>query len=296
MREAPRLAEMRLQALEARIEADLHLGRAADVVAELQRLTGAHPLREHLHAQLMLAFYRTSRQCEALAAYQNARRLLIEELGTEPGIELRELHQRILTGDAGLTAPAASPPRRAAPRSCRASCPPPFRISPAGRRTSGADTSAGPGWRRDAGNGGDLGHRRDGRGGQDRAGRVLGPSDRASFPGWAAVREPARVRSVRRAHDTRTGDMQVPGRARSASRPDTSGSGRPGLPVPQRTGRPADADRAGQRPGCRSGAPLAARQRGMPGGGDQPEPADRAGRHGGSTPAESRRALRGRGT
>ena len=109
VREAPRLAEMRLQALEARIEADLHLGRAADVVAELQRLTGVHPLREHLHAQLMLAFYRTSRQCEALAAYQNARRLLIEELGTEPGIELRELHQRILTGDAGLTAPAASP-------------------------------------------------------------------------------------------------------------------------------------------------------------------------------------------
>ena len=61
-REAPRLAELRLQALETRIEADLHLGHAAEVIAELQLLTGVHPLREHLHAQLMLALYRTSRQ------------------------------------------------------------------------------------------------------------------------------------------------------------------------------------------------------------------------------------------
>ena len=117
VREAPRLAEMRLQALEVRIEADLHLGRPADVVAELQRLTGAYPLREHLHAQLMLAFYRTSRQGEALAAYQNARRLLIEELGAEPGTELRELHQQILTGDPVLAGPEAgrSAAGRAAP-------------------------------------------------------------------------------------------------------------------------------------------------------------------------------------
>jgi DNA-binding SARP family transcriptional activator/tetratricopeptide (TPR) repeat protein len=109
-REVPRLAEMRLQAVEARIEADLHLGNPAELIAELQRLTAAHPLREHLHAQLMLAFYRTSRQGEALAAYQHARRLLIEELGAEPGTELRELHQRILSNDPALAGPEPGPP------------------------------------------------------------------------------------------------------------------------------------------------------------------------------------------
>jgi DNA-binding SARP family transcriptional activator len=105
-REVPRLAETRLLALEARIEADVQLGRQADVIAELQRLVAGHPLREHLRALLMLALYRCGRQAEALAAYQGARRVLIEELGAEPAAELRELHQRVLRGDAGLmTAP-----------------------------------------------------------------------------------------------------------------------------------------------------------------------------------------------
>jgi DNA-binding SARP family transcriptional activator len=101
-REAPRLAELRLQALETRIDADLHLGRHAEVIAELRQLTAAHPLREHLRALLMLALYRDSRQSEALAVYSDARALLIEELGAEPGHELRELHQRILVGDSAL--------------------------------------------------------------------------------------------------------------------------------------------------------------------------------------------------
>ena len=78
LQELPRLAELRLQALEARIEADLHLGRHADVIAELQFLTTAHPLREHLHAQLMLALYRCGRQAEALTAYQHARNVLVD--------------------------------------------------------------------------------------------------------------------------------------------------------------------------------------------------------------------------
>jgi len=110
-REGPRLAELRLQALEVRIGADLHLGRHAEVIAELQRLAGAHPLREHLHALLMLALYRDGRQAEALAAYQQARQVLVEELGTDPGTELRELHQQMLTGDPAL---AVAPPGRAA--------------------------------------------------------------------------------------------------------------------------------------------------------------------------------------
>jgi DNA-binding SARP family transcriptional activator/Tfp pilus assembly protein PilF len=100
--EAPRLAELRLQTLELRIDADLQLGRHAEVIAELQQLVGAYPLRERLHGLLMLALYRDGRRAEALAAYQQARRTLVEELGAEPGTELRELQQRALTGDSAL--------------------------------------------------------------------------------------------------------------------------------------------------------------------------------------------------
>jgi DNA-binding SARP family transcriptional activator len=102
--EVPRLAEMRLQALEARIDADLQAGRHADVIAELRQLAAAHPLRERLHGLLMLALYRDGRQGEALAAYQSARRALVNELGSEPGSDLRRLHQQILDADAVLQA------------------------------------------------------------------------------------------------------------------------------------------------------------------------------------------------
>jgi len=97
LHEVPRLAELRLQAAELWIEAELRLGRHGVVIAELERMAAAHPLREHLHALLMLALYRDGRQAEALAAYQRARRLLIAELGAEPGAELSELHRQILT-------------------------------------------------------------------------------------------------------------------------------------------------------------------------------------------------------
>jgi DNA-binding SARP family transcriptional activator len=105
-REAPRLAELRLQTLEIRIDADLHLGRQADVIAELQQLVTAYPLRERLHGLLMLALYRDGRQAEALAAYQQARLALVAELGTEPGPELRGLQQQVLTSDPALNLPA----------------------------------------------------------------------------------------------------------------------------------------------------------------------------------------------
>ena len=104
-REAPRLAEMRLQALEARMDADLHLGCHTEVIPELRHLAGTHPLREHLHGLLMLALYRDGRQAEALAAYQHARSVLVDELGVEPGTGLRELHQRILAADPALAVP-----------------------------------------------------------------------------------------------------------------------------------------------------------------------------------------------
>jgi DNA-binding SARP family transcriptional activator len=109
LREVPRLAEMRLQALEVRIDADLHLGRHAEATAELQGLARAYPLREQMHALLMLALYRCGRQGDALAAYQHARQVLVEEVGVEPGADLQALHQQILTADPTLAAPKAPP-------------------------------------------------------------------------------------------------------------------------------------------------------------------------------------------
>jgi DNA-binding SARP family transcriptional activator len=98
-REVPRLVEMRMQAVAIRIDADLHLGRYADVISELRQLIAVSPLWERLHALLMVALYSDGRPAEALAAYRDARRVLAEELGTEPGVELRELHQQILSFD-----------------------------------------------------------------------------------------------------------------------------------------------------------------------------------------------------
>jgi DNA-binding SARP family transcriptional activator/tetratricopeptide (TPR) repeat protein len=108
-RDVPRLAELRLQAVEVRLEADLHLGRHTEVITELQRLAAAHPLRERLHGLLMLALYRDGRQGEALAAYARARQILVDELGTEPGPGLRELHRQILNGGPAPEPPAQPP-------------------------------------------------------------------------------------------------------------------------------------------------------------------------------------------
>ena len=120
-RDIPRLAELRLQAIEVRLDADIHLGRHAEVITDLQRLVAAHPLRERLHELLMLALYREGRQAEALAAYSRARRMLVHELGTEPGPGLRQLQWQILNGDPALDLPAhrpgtADPPAPQVPR------------------------------------------------------------------------------------------------------------------------------------------------------------------------------------
>jgi DNA-binding SARP family transcriptional activator len=98
------LEQARLRAVEWRIEADLHLGRHLELIPELQALAGEYPLREHGHAQLMLALYRCGRAAEALEAFQRARRVLVQGLGIEPGPELRALQEKILAGDAGLAA------------------------------------------------------------------------------------------------------------------------------------------------------------------------------------------------
>jgi DNA-binding SARP family transcriptional activator/tetratricopeptide (TPR) repeat protein len=108
--EIGRLEELRLAALEERIEADLVAGRHAELVGELETLVAEHPLRERLRGQRMLVLYRCGRQAEALEAYQAARRVLVEELGIEPRRELRELHQAILRQDPALDAVAEAEP------------------------------------------------------------------------------------------------------------------------------------------------------------------------------------------
>ena len=104
--EAARLAERRLAAIEARRGAELELGRHAEVVAELEALVAAHPVRERLHGLRMLARYRSGRQAEALDAYRVARHELVESLGVEPTRQLADLHARILAQDPGLDLPA----------------------------------------------------------------------------------------------------------------------------------------------------------------------------------------------
>ena len=107
---AVHLDELRLEALELRIDADLELGLHAQLVAELERLVAEHPFRERLRAQLLLSLYRSGRQADALEAYAAARATLVDELGAEPGPELQELHRAILRQDAALAGPAPELP------------------------------------------------------------------------------------------------------------------------------------------------------------------------------------------
>ena len=105
--EVARLEELRTAAREELIQADLELGRHSRLIPELEALVAAHPLRERLRGQLMLALYRSGRQAEALEAYRAARETLVEELGIEPSPELQELEQAILRQDASLDLPEA---------------------------------------------------------------------------------------------------------------------------------------------------------------------------------------------
>jgi DNA-binding SARP family transcriptional activator len=104
---AARLAELRLEALAQRIEADLQLGRHEALIGELSALVASEPLRERLREQLMLALYRSGRQADGLHVYREGRARLVEELGIEPGPELQRLEQAILRQDAALAAPSS---------------------------------------------------------------------------------------------------------------------------------------------------------------------------------------------
>jgi len=109
--EIERLEELRLAALEERIEADIERGRHAEVVGELEALVSQHPLRERARGQLMVALYRSGRQAEALSTYQDARRTLLEDLGIDPSPALQQLHAAILRQDRALAGtPSAERP------------------------------------------------------------------------------------------------------------------------------------------------------------------------------------------
>ena len=114
--EIARLEDLRVAAIEQLNEAKLALGRHAELVGELDSVIAEHPYRERLRAQLMLALYRCERQADALQAYQDARRALVEELGIEPGESLRALERAVLSQDPSLALPAAGtavpPPSR----------------------------------------------------------------------------------------------------------------------------------------------------------------------------------------
>ena len=130
--EIARLEDLRLAALEARIDADLACGRHAELVGEIESLVAGHPLRERLRAQLMLALYRCDRQADALEAYRDGRRRLVDELGIEPSPTLQRLERAILDqrDDLAAPVPAAGPPRRRPPQPDGPAAPAPARPPP----------------------------------------------------------------------------------------------------------------------------------------------------------------------
>jgi DNA-binding SARP family transcriptional activator len=127
---ATRLNDQHLLALERRIDSDLKLGRAQDLVPELEALTASHPYHEPFHRQLMLALYQSGRQSEALAAFRRARGRLASELGIEPGPDLRRTEQAILRQDPELEQPPPVRPSRHRP----AEPAPPVPVEPSRRR------------------------------------------------------------------------------------------------------------------------------------------------------------------
>lgn len=110
--DVPPVTEEWLLALERRIGADLNSGRAADLVAELRGLVVAHPFREAFWSQLMLALAESGQQAQALTAYQEVRSLLADELGVDPGPELRAVHQQVLSGSVRVRGPIPRQPPR----------------------------------------------------------------------------------------------------------------------------------------------------------------------------------------
>ncbi|MEN3358815.1 MAG: hypothetical protein V7637_2797 [Mycobacteriales bacterium] len=139
---AARLVDLRRSAVEERIEADLALGRAREVVPELAALVGEHPLDERLARQLIEALHRSGRQAEALAAYQRLRSRLADDLGLDPAPETQAAHLAVLRGDPPPAAPAARPP--AAPVPAATAGPAPAGGQAAGGQAAGGQATGAP--------------------------------------------------------------------------------------------------------------------------------------------------------
>jgi DNA-binding SARP family transcriptional activator len=134
--EADRLTGLRLQAAETYADAMLRLGLHSDVIEELRQLVSVAPLREHFHKLLMVALYRDGRQAEALEVYRQARAVLVEELGAEPGPELQQVHAQILAADPAL---AGGDPESIAGRSIALAGPVPRQLPAAVADFTGRD-------------------------------------------------------------------------------------------------------------------------------------------------------------
>jgi DNA-binding SARP family transcriptional activator len=214
--EVPRLDQLRLQAMEWRIEADLNLDHPDAVVPGLQALTEDHPFREHFHGQLMVALCRCGRQAEALAAYQAARRVLVDELAAEPGPQLQRLHQRILAGDPALAGETGGSARPAAAAPPPAGAVVPRQLPAAVRHFTGraAELAVLDGLLAETGSPGGavvisaIG----GTAGVGKTALAVHWAQRVSrlFPRRAAVSEPARLRPASRAAGAAGGDPSVP--------------------------------------------------------------------------------------
>ena len=187
-------------------EARLAAGEHLQLVPELEQMVTDHPLDEQIHAQLMVALYRSGRQADALSAYQRLRHTLAEELGIDPCQALRELETAILRQDPSLDAPAAAvtaPPAALVPAQL-----PPAVAAFDGRSAELAslDTILPQATQSGLAHG-DRRHRR---GGQDGPGGALGPPGIRAVSRRAAVCQPARVRPIRACGGSGPGDTRVP--------------------------------------------------------------------------------------
>jgi len=256
----PRLEELRLQAVEGRVEADLRLGQHARLVPELSALTGEHPLHERLRAQLMRSLALCGRQAEALAVYRDARRVLIGELGIEPGPELRKAQRQVLAGDGTLDAGTGTRPRpaergQAAPGGLPSSVPP-GKAAFAGRYVRECEREADPA--------------RPPEPEVPEAGGAVGqsvpqvryslPPDAAAFTGRAEELDQIMA----------AGAGSAGGVVAVWAIGGMPGVGKTARDVARQDGRPAGTAGAGQRRQQRPGRPAAARRPGLPSAGHQP--------------------------
>ena len=302
----PRLERLRVQVLEWRAEAGLYLGQPGQQVTWLHELAGQYPLHERFHCFLMAALTLGGRQAEALAAYQDARRILADELGIEPGPEMRQVHEQILAGNLGLYREAAAGPAVRLPGSgeqeghnmpgptCPADpdagqapglgwftrCRRIRRRSPAGRPSWTGSRPRSPrlpgraGWWRSARSAGCPASARPRWRCTPRTGLRTG-SRTGSCSSACTPTPPARTRSPRT-----TALAGLLAAAGVDPRYLPGGSGGPDRAVAGPDGRAARAAGAGQRGQQRPGRPAAARQRGLPGAGHQPPPPRRPARRG----------------